>query len=93
MTSAPKREMSCRDVIEVAISTKQHDSPKNIGHMEFARPQFTRSSSLAKNSDSASAFGIESGCSIVTRLGWTSIVNGTSGGGFLLGDFGIAMGS
>ena len=56
-------------VSEVAISTKQHDSPKNMGHMELARPQLTRSSSLASRSESLSASGIPSGSSTVMRLG------------------------
>jgi hypothetical protein len=45
MTSAPNRAMSYLLVMLVAISTKQQDKPKLKGHMEFFRPQATRSCS------------------------------------------------
>src|SRR5664279_4909421 len=47
-TSAPKREMSWREVNEVIISTKQQESPKNIGQRELDRPQLIRSSRRVK---------------------------------------------
>ena len=47
ITSAPKRATSNLLVRLVAISTKQQDSPKWNGHMEFLRPHRTRSSSRA----------------------------------------------
>src|SRR5690349_16773597 len=43
ITSAPKRAMSYLLVRLVAISTKQHDSPKWNGHSEYLRPHATRS--------------------------------------------------
>src|SRR4051794_33496664 len=46
ITSAPNREMSYLLVMLVAISTKQQESPKWNGQIEFLRPQATRSSSL-----------------------------------------------
>src|SRR3954453_6841492 len=46
ITSAPNREMSYLLVMLVAISTKQQDSPKWKGQIEFLRPHATRSSSL-----------------------------------------------
>src|ERR1700752_3961583 len=46
ITSAPNREMSYLLVMLVAISTKQQESPKWKGQMEFFRPQATRPSSL-----------------------------------------------
>jgi hypothetical protein len=39
ITSAPKREMSNRDPIIDIISMAQHAKPKDIGQMEFFRPQ------------------------------------------------------
>src|SRR3546814_18596540 len=39
ITSAPHRARSYFGVMLVAISTKQQESPKWKGHMEFLRPQ------------------------------------------------------
>src|SRR5436190_21764270 len=46
ITSAPNREMSYLLVMLVAISTKQQESPKWKGQIEFLRPHATRSSNL-----------------------------------------------
>src|SRR3954447_9478252 len=46
ITSAPNREMSYLLVMLVAISTKQQESPKWNGQIEFLRPQAARSSNL-----------------------------------------------
>src|SRR5689334_25440951 len=46
ITSAPNREMSYLLVMLVAISTKQQESPKWNGQIEFLRLHATRSSSL-----------------------------------------------
>src|SRR5690349_3328500 len=43
ITSAPNRATSNLGVILVAISTKQHESPKWKGHREFFLPQASRS--------------------------------------------------
>ena len=43
MTSAPNRAMSYRLVRLVAISTKQHESPKLNGQSECDRPHASRS--------------------------------------------------
>src|SRR5437764_8270195 len=45
ITSDPNREISYLLVMLVAISTKQHESPKWNGQIEFLRPHATRSSS------------------------------------------------
>src|SRR3954451_13771014 len=50
ITSAPNREMSYLLVMLVAISTKQQDSPKWKGQIEFLRPHATRSSNFDSTS-------------------------------------------
>src|SRR6185369_14977237 len=57
-TSAPKRETSWREVNEVIISTKQQESPKNIGQSEFARPQLIRSSRFVSSMLSGISFSV-----------------------------------